>query len=48
MKNFLLAIILLWSNAIVSAQTKSGFSKTWVFMVSLVEFSDTSWKIHAN
>ena len=42
MKNFLLAIILIGSNAIVSAQTKTGFSKTWVFMVSLVEFSDTS------
>jgi len=42
MKNILLAIILIWSNTIVIAQTKTGFSKTWVFIVSLFEFSDYS------
>ena len=41
MKNFLLTVLLIGSYSFLSAQTKTGFSKTWVFMASLVEFSDT-------
>ena len=42
MKNFLLTVLLIWSHSFINAQTKTGFSKTWVFMVSLVEWADTS------
>jgi len=42
MKHRLFTLLLLVSFTFLSAQTKTGFGKTWVFMVSLVEWEDTT------
>jgi hypothetical protein len=42
MKYYLLILLLVCSHTFLNAQTKTGFGKTWVFMVSLVEWEDTS------
>lgn len=42
MKHSLLILLLVCSHTFLNAQAKSGFGKTWVFMVSLVEWEDTT------
>ena len=42
MRYLLLTLLLVCSHIFLNAQTKTGFGKTWVFMVSLVEWEDTS------
>ncbi|WP_435356434.1 Tudor-knot domain-containing protein [Emticicia sp. SJ17W-69] len=42
MKNIILCFLLLLSNLSVIAQTKTGFSRTWVFMVGVLEWADAN------
>ncbi len=42
MRYLLLTLLLVCAHTFLNAQTKTGFGKTWVFMVSLVEWEDTS------
>ena len=42
MKHLLFTLLLLFFLSFTNAQTKSGFGNTWVFMVSLVEWEDTT------
>ena len=42
MKYCLFILLLLFTTTFLNAQPKTGFGKTWVFMVSLVEWEDTT------